>query len=64
MEAPRLEVEWELYPLAYTTAIATRDPKTVCDLHYSSWQCGITNPLSEARDRTCILVDASQIPFC
>ena len=28
------------------------------------WQCRILNPLSEARDQTCIFVDASQIHFC
>ena len=28
-----------------------------------SWQCWILNPLSEARDRTCGLMDTSQIPF-
>ena len=31
--------------------------------NHSSWQDWILNPLSEARDRTCILVDTSQIPF-
>ena len=34
------------------TAIATQDLRPVCDLHHSSWQCWILNPLSEARDRT------------
>ena len=33
----------------------------ICDLHHSSWQCRILNPLSESRDRTCILVDPSLI---
>ena len=33
------------------------------DLHHSSWQCRILNPLSKARDRTCVLMDASQIHF-
>ena len=28
-----------------------------------SWQCWILNPLSKARDRTCILTDASHIHF-
>ena len=36
----------------------------VCDLHYSSWQRRILNPLSEARDQTCILKDTSHIRFC
>ena len=34
-----------------------------CDLHHSSQQRRI-NPLSKARDRTCILMDTSQIRFC
>ena len=34
MEVPRLGVELELQPPAYATAIATRDPSHVCDLHY------------------------------
>ena len=32
----------------------------VCDLHHSSWQCWILNPLSEARDQTRVLMDTSQ----
>ena len=61
MEVPRLVVESELYPLAYTTATATQDSSHVCDLHHSSWQCQILNPLSEARDQTCSLMVPSQI---
>ena len=34
-----------------------------CDLHHSSWQHQIPNPLSEARDRTCNLMVPSQIRF-
>ena len=30
-------------------------------LHHSSWQRQILNPLKEARDRTCILMDTCQI---
>ena len=37
------------------------DPSRVCDLYHSSKQRWILNPLSEARDRTCVLMDASQI---
>ena len=47
---PRLGVELALRLLAYTTAIATPDPSHVCDLHHSSWQSWVVNPLSEARD--------------
>ena len=36
------------------------DPSHICRLHPSSWQHGILNPLSKARDRTCVLMDASQ----
>ena len=45
MEVPRLGVESELQLLAYTTATAMPDP----------------NPLSEARDRTLILMDPSRV---
>ena len=40
------------------------DPSHTCDLHHSSWQHQILNPLGEARDRTCILMDTSQTCFC
>ena len=42
----------------YTTATAMPELSHICDLHHSSWQCQILNPLSEARDWTCILMDA------
>ena len=35
----------------------------VTGLHHSSQQCQILNLLSEARDQTCIVMDASQICF-
>ena len=37
---------------AYTTATATPDLSHICDLHHSSQQRQILNPLKEARDRT------------
>ena len=37
---------------------------SVCDLHHSSWQHWIPDLLSEPRDRTRILMDASRIRFC
>ena len=37
---------------AYTTAKATQDLSHVCDLHHSSQQRRISDPLSEARDGT------------
>ena len=61
MEIPRLEVESELQLPAYATATATatQDPSRICDLHPSSWQHQILNPLMEARDRTGNLMDTS-----
>ena len=63
MEVPRLGVELELQLLAYATARATWDLSSVCDLHQSSRQCLILNPLSEARDRTCIVMDTSWVCY-
>ena len=54
-------VELELQMPAYTTATATWDPSSICDLHHSSWQHWIFNPQNKARDRTLILMDASQV---
>ena len=51
MEVRRLRAESELQLLIYTTATATPDPSHVCNLHHSSWQCQILNPLSKARDQ-------------
>ena len=62
MEVLRLGDKLELQLLAYVTAI--QDPSRFCDLHHSSWQCQILNPLSEARDWTGVLMDPSQIHFC
>ena len=42
---------------AYATAIATLDPSRICDLPCSLWQHWILNPLSKARDQTCILME-------
>ena len=60
MEAPRQGVKPELQLAAYTTATATPDPSRICDLHHSSWQCRILNPLSETRDQTRNLLVPSQ----
>ena len=46
------------------TATAVPDPSCICDLHQSSQKRWILNPLSEARDRTCVLMDTSQTHFC
>ena len=55
-----LEVKSEQKLLAYTTATATQDLSCICDLHHSSQQHWILNPLCEARDQTHILMDTSQ----
>ena len=52
MEVPGLGVKWELYTLAYATATAMPDLSRTCDLHQSSLQCQILNPLSKAMDQT------------
>ena len=64
MEVPRLVVESELQLPASPTATAMWDPSCVCNLHHSSWQHRILNPLSRAKDRTHIFMDTSQIRFC
>ena len=46
---------------AYATVTATRDPSHVCNLHHSSWQHGILNPLNKPRDRTDIFMDTSWV---
>ena len=63
MEVPRPGVKLELQLLAYTTATETQDLSHNCDLHHSLWLCWIPNPLSEARDWTCVLMDTSWIHF-
>ena len=55
MEVTRLGGQSELQPPAYARATATQD------LHHSSWQCRIFNPLSKARDRTRNLIVPSWI---
>ena len=63
-EIPRLGVQLELQLPAYTTTTTTPDPSCICDLHHSSRQHWILNPLSKARDRTHVLMDPSQVHYC
>ena len=60
MEAPRLNQSCSRWP--------TPQPRQwriqiICDLHSSSWQHQILNPVSKARDWICVLMDASQFCF-
>ena len=48
MEVPRLEIELELSLPPQSQQ--RKDLSRTCDLHHSSWQSWILNPLSEARD--------------
>ena len=61
IELPRLGVKLELQLPAYTPAIAMCDLGQVCDLHHSSRQGWILNPLIKARDWTHILMVTSQV---
>ena len=61
MELLRLRVESELQLSAYTAAKAMQNPSRIVNLHHSSRQHRILNPLREARDRIPILMDTSQV---
>ena len=61
MVVPRLEVESELQLLAYTTATAMQDQSRICNLHHSSQQHRIPNPLSKTRNGMCIPMGTSQV---
>ena len=63
MEVPRLVAELELQLQAYTTATAVWDMSCVCNLHHSSQQHQILNPLNRARDPAHIIMDTSQVCF-
>ena len=63
MELPRLGVKLEVQLLAYTTATTMQDQSFVYDLHHSSRQRQILNPLSEARDQTRNLMVPSWVRF-
>ena len=57
MEVPWARGRTELELLAYITAMATQDPRCICDLHHSLRQHWSLNPLSKAGDRIHILTD-------
>ena len=61
MEVSRVRVQSELQLPAYTRATARRDPNCFCNLHHSSGQRQILNPLSEARDQARILMNPSRV---
>ena len=71
-EGPRLVVKLELWLVVklelqlpvYATATATPDLSCIWDLHCSSWQCWILNPLRKARDRTHILMVTGRVLYC
>ena len=63
MEVPRLGGELELQLLAHVTARAMQNPSHICNLHHSSQQYQIINPLTEARDQTHIFMDTSQVHY-
>jgi len=64
MEVPRTGAESEPQLPACTTATAMPDLSHICNLHCSSWQGQILNPLSQGRDQTCILIDVSWFRYC
>ena len=64
VEVPRLGVKSEVQLPSYATATATQDLSRICNLHHSSQQHQILNPLIEAGYWTHILMDASQVCYC
>ena len=57
MHVPRLELELPPQPQQWGILSCT------CDLHHNSQQHGILNLLSDARDRTRVLTDPSQVHY-
>ena len=63
MEIPRPGVELELQLLAYQSHMTMWDLCCICNLHHSSQEHQILNPLSKARDQTHVLMNASQVHY-
>ena len=61
MEVSRLEIQLEPLLPTCTTATATIYLSCACDLHYSSRQHQILNPLSRTRDQTRIHIDTGWV---
>ena len=61
MEVPKLGAQLELQLPAYATAIAMQDLSHICDLHHSSLQNQILNPLSKTREQIWVLMDTSWV---
>ena len=59
MDVPRLGIKLEIQ----LPATATQDLSCIRDLHCSSQQRQILNPLIKARDRTHILMDISWVCY-
>ena len=62
VEVPRLGVKLELQ-LPACQIWTTPDLSCICDLYRSSWQCQILDPLSKAKVRTRVFMDASWVHF-
>ena len=63
MEVPRPGVKSELQLSTSVTATARQDSSHICNLHHSSQQGWILEPLSEARDQLHVLMDISWVCF-
>jgi len=64
MEVPKLGIKLEQQLQVYTNATATPDRSCIYNVHHSSWQRWILNPLSKAKDQTCLLMHTSGICYC
>ena len=64
MAVARLGVDLELSLPGYAPARAMPGPSYIANPSPGSWHCWILKALSEAGDRTCILMDSSQNGFC